>query len=125
MNFAVALTKSRESAEYKEFYRFLWRCFEDADQDRDGQVNLLEFDKMVEKAGAFPRSHGLAPQTIEQFKTDEERLQGRRKHFEAMDADKSGYISFEEWLEFTYLHVCEKVRGVAASAGFEQGLVLG
>merc|ERR1712187_16883 len=106
LRFVAAATQSRASAEYKEFYNFLLECFVEADEDMDGAVNLVEFDKMVEKAGAFPRSHGLAPSTAELFKTDMERLEGRRKHFEAMDADKSGYISFEEWLEFTYAHVC-------------------
>merc|ERR1719316_1075485 len=124
MNFAVALTKSRESAEYKEFYRFLWQCFEDADQDRDGQVNLQEFDQMVEKAGAFPRSHGLAPLTSELFRTTEARVAGRKKHFDAMNKSRSGKICFEEWLEFTYAHVCDKVRGLATheegAYGFDQ-----
>jgi Ca2+-binding EF-hand superfamily protein len=110
LRFAAAATQSRASAEYKEFYNFLLECFVEADEDMDGKVNLVEFDKMVEKAGAFPRSHGLAPSTAELFKTDGERLEGRRKHFEAMDADKSGYISFEEWLEFTYAHVSAKVQ---------------
>merc|ERR1711953_777518 len=80
---------------------------------------------MVEKAGAFPRSHGLAPSTNELFKTDEERIAGRRKHFEAMDADKSGYISFDEWLEFTYSHVCAKVRLIVSTKSFEHGHSLG
>merc|ERR1711871_641354 len=26
-----------------------------------------------------------------------------------MDRDRSGYISFDEWLDFTYNHVCQKV----------------
>ena len=37
LRFSVALTKSRESAEFKEFYRFLAQCFEDADQARQGR----------------------------------------------------------------------------------------
>merc|ERR1711972_348744 len=115
LRFVKAVTQSRASAEYKEFYNFLLECFVEADQDMDGKVSLLEFDSMVEKAGAFPRSHGLAPSTNELFKTDEERIAGRRKHFEAMDADKSGYISFEEWLEFTYEHVCKKLEQTASA----------
>merc|ERR1712151_943571 len=79
LRFAVALSKSRESAEFKEFYRFLAQCFEDADQDRDGKVNLQEFDQMVEKAGAFPRSHGLAPLTGDMFPTAEARVASRRR----------------------------------------------
>merc|ERR1719393_685327 len=115
LRFSVALTKSRESAEFKEFYRFLAQCFEESDQDRDGKVNLQEFDQMVEKAGAFPRAHGLAPLTGDIFPTAAARVQGRRRHFEAMAAGQ-GSVSFEQWLEFTYTHVCAKVRGLGEAA---------
>merc|ERR1719277_375134 len=124
LRFAILLARSRASAEYKEFYSFLFECFAEADQDRDGKVNLMEFDKMVERAGALPRMYGLAPLSAEMFKSEDERIAARKKHFEAMDADKSGYISFEEWLEFTYAHVCEKVRQVKSTKGFEQGYSL-
>merc|ERR1719410_2289723 len=116
MRFAVALTKNRAGAEYKEFYRFLLQCFQDADEDADGKVNLKEFDKMVEKAGAFPRSHGLAPLTGDMYPTAAERVAGRKRHFESMDTVKQGYISFEQWLEFTYAHVCDKVRQLGDDA---------
>merc|ERR1719410_2971789 len=124
LQFAVKLSESRTSAEYKDFYAFLLQCFQDADQDRDGLVNLKEFDQIVEKAGAFPRSHGLAPMTAELYTTEEARIAGRKKHFDAMDASKTGKISFNEWLEFTYVHVCDKVKSVAPSKevahGFDQ-----
>lgn len=116
LRFAVALSRGRKSAEFKEFYAFLLQCFQDADQDRDGKVNLMEFDKMVEKAGAFPRLHGLAPLTNDMYPSASERIAGRKKHFESMDTANQGYISFEQWLEFTYSHVCEKVRGLADAA---------
>jgi Ca2+-binding EF-hand superfamily protein len=102
------LTTSRKSAEYKEFYSFLLECFTEADTDRDGRVGLQEFDLMVEKAGAIPRAHGLAPSTDVMYKTREDRLESRKRHFLKMDSDRSGYISFDEWLEFTYTHVHEK-----------------
>merc|ERR1712079_751586 len=104
----------KETAEFKEFYRFLMECFMEADQDRDGKVNLTEFDQMVEKAGAYPRSHGLAPPSSELYKTDADRIAARKKHFEAMDTVGQGYISFEQWLEFTYDHVCQKVRDMSS-----------
>jgi len=104
----------KETAEFKEFYRFLMECFMEADQDRDGKVNLTEFDQMVEKAGAYPRSHGLAPPSSELYKTDADRIAARKKHFEAMDTVGQGYISFEQWLEFTYDHVSQKVRDMSS-----------
>merc|ERR1719284_2265890 len=70
---------------------------------------------MVEKAGAFPRAHGLAPLTGDIFPTAAARVQGRRRHFEAMAAGQ-GSVSFEQWLEFTYTHVCAKVRGLGEAA---------
>merc|ERR1719440_1008457 len=33
-----------------------------------------------------------------------------------MDTTRQGFISFEQWLEFTYAHVCEKVRGLGEAA---------
>ena len=74
----VTQPDGKETAEFKEFYRFLMECFMEADQDRDGKVNLTEFDQMVEKAAAYPRSHGLAPPSSELYKTDADRIAARK-----------------------------------------------
>jgi len=114
LRFISALSLSRESAEFKEFYAFLLDCFRDADQDRDGKVLFSEFDSMVEKAGAMPRMYGLAPLTTDMFATTEARVTARRRHFESMDAAGQGFISFDQWLEFTYEHVCQKAAELQA-----------
>jgi hypothetical protein len=54
-------------------------CFQEADQDRDGEVTLSEFDAMVEKAGAIPRLHGLAPLTADVFADTDDRVADRRE----------------------------------------------
>merc|ERR1719393_1156153 len=116
LRFISALSLSRESAEFKEFYAFLLDCFRDADQDRDGKVLFSEFDSMVEKAGAMPRMYGLAPLTTDMFATTEARVTARRRPFESMDAAGQGFISFDQWLEFTYEHVCQKAAELQAKA---------
>merc|ERR1719181_1647218 len=94
---------------------FLMQCFSEADQDRDGKVIFAEFDAMVEKAGAIPRLHGLAPLTADLFRDTEARIAGRKKHFNAIDSNRLGYITFGDWLEFTYAHVVDKTAELANS----------
>ena len=110
LEFMDKATSSRDSLEFRELYTFLLDCFVKADQDRDGKVNLAEFDEMVEVAGAKPRQFGLAPKTADMFPSDEARIAARRKHFEAMDDDGNGTISFNEWLNFTVDHIAAKVK---------------
>merc|ERR1712224_52021 len=111
-------------------YAFLLDCFRDADQDRDGKVLFSEFDSMVEKAGAIPRMYGLAPLTTEMFVTTEARVAARRKHFASMDTARQGFISFEQWLDFTYEHVCQKaaelnVQASSSPDGFDRVISTG
>ena len=44
------------------------------------------------------------------FKSDAERMTARKAHFDAMDDDGNGTISFNEWLSFTVEHIGAKVR---------------
>mmetsp|Transcript_73140 Transcript_73140/g.202847 ORF Transcript_73140/g.202847 Transcript_73140/m.202847 type:complete len:283 (+) Transcript_73140:106-954(+) len=109
-NFVVEACRSRKNPEYKELYELLLNTFVQADKDGDGLVNVHEFDRMVEIAGAAPRKFGFAPSTKKMFKSVEERVAARTKMFKSMDEDNSGTISFEEWLNFTYKHICEKAK---------------
>jgi len=106
--FLSAACRTRSSPEYKELYRFLLDCFQKADRQCCGKVGPKEFDEMVEMAGAVPRKFGFAPPTAQTYKTPADRKAARDKMFADMDADGSGYIGFEEWLQFAYSHICEK-----------------
>jgi len=49
------------------------------------------------------------------FKTDGERIAARQTMFQEMDTDKSGTITFEEWLTFAYKHICSKTANLDGS----------
>ncbi len=42
------------------------------------------------------------------------RLAHRREYFQTMDKDGNGLISFNEWLDFAYKHIMEKVKTAVA-----------
>ncbi len=64
---------------------------------------------MVEHAVIAPRRFGLAPSTESMFKNDAERIATRKRDFDKMDKDKSGTITFDEWLIYAYKHIIEKI----------------
>ena len=106
----ISKAVDRESSEYNDLYFFLLDCFSDADQDRDGAVNPQEFDRMIEVAADAPRRHGLAPQSSDLYKSDDERLAKRKEYFNTMDVNKDGTISFDEWLKYAFDHYIGKVQ---------------
>eukprot|EP00811_Abedinium_folium_P014062 NODE_2308_length_2240_cov_9.185991.p1 GENE.NODE_2308_length_2240_cov_9.185991~~NODE_2308_length_2240_cov_9.185991.p1 ORF type:complete len:570 (-),score=195.97 NODE_2308_length_2240_cov_9.185991:201-1910(-) len=108
---------SKRSPEYKELYNFLFQNFLMADVDQKGAISLAQFDLLVEKSAAAPRSLGLAPTSSEMFKDATERLASRRKLFDSMDADGNGTITFDEYLKFTVQHITKKVRDAGPSQG--------
>lgn len=106
----VAACRDRKSVEYKDLYNYLLAVFVEADGDNDGLVRFSEFDQMIEIAAAAPRKFGYAPATKDMHKSADDRLKHRKDMFDAMDTDKSGTITFEEWLTFSYTHICSKAK---------------
>merc|ERR1719382_873786 len=102
--FCRRATNDASSQEHEALYQFLLQCFAAADNDYDGKVDIEEFDMMVELAAMDVRRLGLAPTHKETYKTTQERRAARKKLFDAMDADRSGYIGFEEWLGYSIGH---------------------
>jgi len=104
--------RSKETIEYKELYRWLLACFANADEDHDGKIIPAEFDALIEWAAQEPRRLGFAPSTSATYKSESEKSSGRKKMFDMMDTAKSGFVGFQEFLDFTYKHICEKVRAL-------------
>merc|ERR1719410_122309 len=107
--FCRAATSNKNGPEFEQLFQFLLQCFLIADNDYDGKVDAEEFDMMVELAAKDVRRLGLAPTHKQSFATVQERQASRLKMFQAMDADKSGYIGFEEWLTYSLNHIAGKV----------------
>lgn len=108
-SFSFCARPNTKAEEYKELYSFLYRNFVEADTDQKGTITLEQFDVLVEKSAAAPRQLGLAPASATMFASVQARVASRKQLFDAMDADKSGTITFEEYLGYTLQHIAEKV----------------
>merc|ERR1712050_283213 len=84
----------------------------------DGKVDHSDFDIMVERAGALPRKWGFAPTSAEAFPDPAQRQAHRQQLFAIVNKTGCGKISFNEWLEWAYTHICEKAR-VLSTMGLE------
>mmetsp|Transcript_51735 Transcript_51735/g.147475 ORF Transcript_51735/g.147475 Transcript_51735/m.147475 type:complete len:547 (+) Transcript_51735:118-1758(+) len=100
------------SEERRELYTFLSDCFMDADADRDGFVNSEEFDFLCEKAAALPRRFGLAPSWRDLYSTVEGRQVARLELFKKVDSSKRGTIGMDDWIQYSFKHIEEKVKGM-------------
>jgi Ca2+-binding EF-hand superfamily protein len=109
-NFVIKAASSKRTTEYKDLYLLLLKEFVSADYDMDGKISVAEFDEIIGRAADYPRKFGFAPPASVTYKSSKERLAARSKMFSEMDTDGNGTISFEEWLTFTYKHICEKAK---------------
>jgi len=107
VNFLKMACANRQTPEFNELYRFLLSVFQRCDRDFDGLVRAEDFDIMVEMAGAIPRKFAFAPSSLESFASDDERMRYRKNAFAKINASGTGAISFDEWLNYSYQHICE------------------
>ena len=96
----IAVT-NKNSKEYASLYEFLLTAFVETDATCRGEITFSEFNALVERAAAVPRTFGLAPPDG----TAEE----RKAIFAAMDDTKSGLITFRKFLEWVVTHTAGKV----------------
>jgi len=108
VTFIKAATQSRSCKEYWELYQFLLKCFTQVDTDFDGLISSADFDSMVDAAASMPRRFGFAPTVAELFQSPEQKLQSRMALFAQLDVNNTGYVNFDQWLNFIYPHICEK-----------------
>ena len=98
-----------KSDSFVQLYTFLVGCFVRADDDMDGKVYIGDFDALIEEAAALPRRYGFAPKAEEMYKTNTDRKSARAKMFLQMNTAKDGYITLEEWMDFSRKHIMSKV----------------
>lgn len=106
--FVKSAAASTDSREYKELYKFLLKCFTDADADFSGMINAEEFKTMIDIAAAAPRKFGFAPSNDELYSDKKVLEDARMKMFKAMDAGGKGMIAFDVWLHLCYDHIRAK-----------------
>lgn len=107
-----AAVEKLRSKERQELYTFLSDCFMDADADRDGFVSSEEFDFLCEKAAALPRRFGLAPSWRDHYGTVEARQVARKELFKKVDSSNRGAIGMDDWVQYAFRHIAEKVKGM-------------
>jgi Ca2+-binding EF-hand superfamily protein len=105
----IKKASQKGTPEYRQLYFFLLKCFQAGDVHHNGTVDLMAFDKMVEKAAFAPRRFGLAPKTVDIFPTEAARIAKRKEYFKAMDKEGKGVITFNDWLDYAFVHIVEKV----------------
>merc|ERR1712125_148705 len=105
-NAAVAPGVSKEK---REFFGFLALAFGDVDTDKDGFINLEEFDRLLEKVAAVPRRYGLAPvSTVSTL----ERQVAHKKLFDQLDTRAGparGVLSLDQFVEWANAHVVSAI----------------
>jgi len=108
---AVAPGSSKEK---REFFGFLALSFGDVDTNKDGFINLEEFDRLLEKVAAVPRRFGLAPvQTADPLT----RQMGHKKVFDQLDTKAGparGVLGLDQFVEWAQDHVAGRVTRVPA-----------
>jgi len=110
IRFVKNAAASKASPEYEELHYYLMECFVECDLDFDGLIREVDFDNLVERAGALPRKWGFAPTTLEMFKSEGEKVAFRQKIFKEINKSDNGTIHFDEWLDWSYDHICGKAK---------------
>merc|ERR1712107_877381 len=87
---------NKNSREYASLYEFLLTAFVETDATCRGEITYAEFNKLIERAAAVPRTFGLAP--------PDGTVEARKAIFESMDDTKTGLITFRKFLEWTVTH---------------------
>jgi Ca2+-binding EF-hand superfamily protein len=110
MTFLHLAFHNRHSEKFKNLYEHLFKIFTEQDAIAKGSVSFEEFDQLIEEAARVPRTLQLAPQAHEAYQSSIQRQLARRKLFDSMDKDKSGTITFDEFLHWAMNHMASKIQ---------------
>jgi len=107
VNFVKAASDDITSPQGSELYKYLMKCFVDADTDYDGLVGKKGFNNMIHEAALAPRRFGFAPHTREMYSSLEEFETARISLYNELAGDAGG-ITFESWYAWSVKHIAGK-----------------
>lgn len=116
INWCTEAVSPGQSTAKREFYGFCALSFGDVDTNKDGFINLEEFDRLLEAVAAIPRRYGLAP-----LSTGDAMLRMARHKviFDAVDAKHGaarGVLGLDQFVEWAFEHVAGKVTQIPAKS---------
>jgi len=101
-----------QSRERREFYAFCAISFGDVDTDKDGFINLRQFDRLLETVAATPRRFGLAPQSTLNY---DDRLAQHKSLFDRLDTaggPARGLIAMDQFVEWASDHLITRLDNI-------------
>jgi len=104
--------KEDTSRERREFYGFCALSFGDVDTDKDGFINVRQFDRLLETVAATPRRFGLAPQSTLNY---EDRLAQHKALFDRLDTaggPARGVIAMDQFVDWATDHLLERLEHI-------------
>jgi len=115
INWCTDAVGSETNQAKREFYGFVSVAFGDVDTDKDGKINVEQFDRLMEKVAAIPRRYGLAPLSTDDYAT---RLAQHKVLFDAIDTkegSKRGFIAMDQFVAWAFDHVVGKVATIPST----------
>jgi hypothetical protein len=116
LDFIEVAVNDKTSYNRSTFYNFMLNIFVEADESCSGRVNRAQFDKLLTRAAQVPRHFGLAPPDVDTATRD--------KMFASMELlrgdQRTGYVTFRKFYEWSIEHIAEKIRLHKAGKGHVQ-----
>jgi len=110
LQFLTSAFQNVHGEDMKKLYNYLFTTFAAADIQMVGAVSRNEFDALIEASARTVRRLGLAPQTQLIYRNGvEEKYARRTQLFKEMDAANSNQVTWEEYLNYTRLHIKKKL----------------
>jgi len=99
--------------EHNELYWYLLEIFLEHDTNKDGNVTLPHFSKMVDRAFELPMKLGLFPSDHIEYGGDlEKKAKERAMWFNEFNLRGDGNMTFDEWLGYAMEHIIKKMEGL-------------